>query len=71
MHIKIMLPGDHRPQSSSASRVTTGALGFLNLTQCGKRPERYTEPSQFDAVSSQPIRATRGKRGGAPREIKS
>jgi hypothetical protein len=27
-------------QSSSASRVTAGALGFLTLSQCGERPER-------------------------------
>jgi hypothetical protein len=28
-------------QSSSASRITAGAFGFLTLTQCGERPERY------------------------------
>src|SRR5271157_648604 len=28
----------HRPQSSSASRLTAGAFGFLTSTQCGKRP---------------------------------
>jgi FkbM family methyltransferase len=29
-----------RPQSSSASRITAGAFGFLTFTQCGERPER-------------------------------
>jgi hypothetical protein len=29
------------PQSSSASRLTAGAFGFLTLIQCGERPERY------------------------------
>jgi hypothetical protein len=28
------------PQSSSASRFTAGAFGFLLLIQCGERPER-------------------------------
>ena len=30
----------HRPQSSSASRFTASAVGFLLLIQCGERPER-------------------------------
>src|SRR5690348_15009134 len=30
----------YRPQSSSASRLTAGALGFLTFTQCGDRPDR-------------------------------
>jgi hypothetical protein len=29
--------------SSSASRFTAGALGFLDLTQCRERPELYGE----------------------------
>jgi len=29
----------HPPQSSSASRLTAGAAGFLNLSQSGDRPE--------------------------------
>jgi hypothetical protein len=29
-----------RPQSSSASRFTSGAAGFFILSQCGERPER-------------------------------
>ena len=29
-----------RPQSSSASRFTAGASGFLNFNQSGERPER-------------------------------
>ena len=34
-------PGaNQRPQSSSASRFTAGASGFLNLSQSGDRPER-------------------------------
>jgi hypothetical protein len=32
---------DQRPQSSSASRVTAGAFGFLSLSQSGERPRRY------------------------------
>jgi hypothetical protein len=27
------------PKSSSASRLTAGAFGFLTFTQCGERPE--------------------------------
>ena len=30
----------HRPQSSSASRLTAGACGFLNFSQSGERPDR-------------------------------
>jgi hypothetical protein len=30
----------HRPQSSSASRFTAGAAGFLNFSQSGERPDR-------------------------------
>jgi hypothetical protein len=30
----------HRPQFSSASRLTAGAVGFLLLIQSGERPER-------------------------------
>jgi hypothetical protein len=41
-------------QSSSASRVAAGALGFLTFTQCAERPERYGEPSRFDTMPSQP-----------------
>ena len=43
----------HR-QSSSASRITAGALGFFTLTQFGLRPERYGEPSRFETMPSQP-----------------
>jgi len=32
------------PQSSSASRFTAGAAGFLNLSQCRERPLTYGEP---------------------------
>ena len=31
--------GSQRPQSSSASRFTAGAFGFLTLSQCGERPD--------------------------------
>ena len=30
----------HRPQSSSASRFTAGAAGFLNFSQSGDLPDR-------------------------------
>jgi len=38
----------HRPQSSSASRFTAGAFGFLTLIQCLERPDRYSKPTRFD-----------------------
>ncbi len=34
--------------SSSASRCTAGAAGFLILSQWSTRPARYGEPSRFD-----------------------
>jgi hypothetical protein len=45
----------HWPQSSSASRFTAGAFGFLLLIQCGERPERYCESLRFDTMPSRPI----------------
>jgi hypothetical protein len=42
------------PQSSSASRLTAGAAGFLILSQSLSRPERYVEPSRLDTMLSQP-----------------
>ena len=42
------------PQSSSASRCTAGAAGFLNLSQCRVRPLTYGEPRRFDTIPSQP-----------------
>jgi hypothetical protein len=36
--------GDHLPHSSSASRFTAGAAGFLNLSRSGERPELYRDP---------------------------
>src|SRR5215469_15558027 len=36
------------PQSSSASRFTAGAFGFLIFTRCGDLPERQVEPSRFE-----------------------
>ena len=40
--------------SSSASRFTAGAAGFLTFNQCADRPGRYGEPSRFDTMPSQP-----------------
>jgi hypothetical protein len=37
--------GSHRPQSSSASRFTAGAAGFLNLSQSDERSDRQREHS--------------------------
>jgi hypothetical protein len=41
-------------QSSSASRRTVGATGFLILSQWSDRPERYGEPSCLDTMPSEP-----------------
>jgi hypothetical protein len=43
-----------RPYSSSASRFTAGALGFLDLIQCGERLELYRESFRFDTIPSRP-----------------
>ena len=45
-------------QSSSDSRATAGAAGFLILTQCGDRPDLYGEP----AVSTRCLRSQVHKR---------
>src|SRR5215813_2259424 len=47
-----------RPQSSSASRLTAGAAGFLLLIQCGERPEIQGEPSRFasEGIMSRSLR---------------
>ena len=42
------------PQSSSASRFTAGAAGFLIFSQSSTRPDRYGEPSRLDTIPSQP-----------------
>jgi len=42
------------PHSSSASRVTAGAAGFLTFSQQSVRPERYGEPRRFETMPSQP-----------------
>jgi hypothetical protein len=42
------------PQSSSASRLTAGAAGFLTLIQSFDRPGRYCEPRRLDTMPSQP-----------------
>ena len=44
----------YRPHSSSASRATAGAAGFLTFSQRSVRPERYGEPRRFDTMPSQP-----------------
>jgi hypothetical protein len=41
-------------QSSSASRFTAGAAGFLTLIQSFDRPNRYGEPIRFDTMPSHP-----------------
>ena len=41
-------------QSSSGSRVTAGAAGFLTFSQQTARPDRYAEPRRFDTIPSQP-----------------
>ena len=43
----------HR-HSSSASRFTAEAAGFLTFSQCADRPARYGDPSRFDTMPSQP-----------------
>jgi hypothetical protein len=43
-----------RPQSSSASRFTAGAAGFLLLSQCRERPDVWREPLRFDTMPSSP-----------------
>ena len=40
----------HLPQSSSASRLTAGACGFLNLSQSGDLPERLRDPSRLETM---------------------
>ena len=49
--------GNHRrcrPQSSSVSRFTAGALGFLLLIQCGERPDLQRESFRFDTMPLSP-----------------
>jgi hypothetical protein len=45
---------DHRPHSSSASRFTAGASGFLLLIQSGERPDLYRESFRFETMPSRP-----------------
>jgi hypothetical protein len=40
----------HRPQSSSASRLTAGAAGFLSLSQCRRRAQAL----RHDALAAEP-----------------
>ena len=46
----------HASQSSSTSRETAGAFGFLTFIQYLDRPEPYGEPSRLDTMPSQPSR---------------
>ena len=55
--------GPHLLQSSSSTRVTAGAAGFLTLIQSADRPDRYDEPSRFDTMPSR--RNTVAPRGEA------
>src|SRR5215468_6411061 len=41
---------DHRSHSSSASRFTAGASGFLLLIQSGERPDLYRESFRFETM---------------------
>src|SRR4051812_16273481 len=56
-----MLPADtssyfsYFAQSSSASRRTAGASGFLNFSQSCDRPEWLRDPSRLDTIPSKPI----------------
>jgi hypothetical protein len=43
-----------RLQSSSASRFTAGAFGFLLFIQSSERPERYRESLRFETMPSRP-----------------
>jgi hypothetical protein len=51
-------------QSSSASRFTTGAFGFLLLTQCRDRPELYGESRRFETIPSARASIWRGAGSG-------
>jgi hypothetical protein len=51
---KPLLIGRAQFHSSSASRVTAGAAGFLTFSQQSARPDRYGDPSRFDTMPSQP-----------------
>jgi hypothetical protein len=52
-HLHNEFTGFH-DQSSSATRVATGAAGFLILTHQSLRPGRYGDPRRFDTMPSQP-----------------
>jgi hypothetical protein len=43
-----LLPLVYRPQSSSASRLTAGAFGFLILIQLATAPTDKANPTHFD-----------------------
>jgi hypothetical protein len=53
--------GGHRPQSSSASRVT--ASGFLNLSQSFDRPLQYIDPAASTRCPRGPFCRHAGTRG--------
>jgi hypothetical protein len=50
----MLLAQVQRTQSSSASRLTAGAFGFLTLIQSSDRPARDFEPSRLETIPSQP-----------------
>src|SRR5205807_10229860 len=67
--------GNHRrcrSQSSSASRFTAGASGFLLLIQCGERPDLYASPppttrvSTTEAATDAPRTVATGRGAAAP-----
>jgi hypothetical protein len=51
------------PQSSSASRFTAGAAGFLNLSQSQERPEIEGDPRRFDTIPLEAELAAMAKHG--------
>lgn len=57
-----LMGAPHFP-SSSASRFTAGAAGFLNLNQIAGGPKTYREPSRFDTAPSKEARDINSKPG--------
>jgi hypothetical protein len=54
----------YRPQSSSASRLTAGALGFFTFTQCADRPRpiRGAKPLRYNAFAAEATRLAKDDR---------
>jgi hypothetical protein len=66
---KILAAGNvgHLPQSSSASRPTAGASGFLNLSQSGERPDLGVVQSlPLRVMSPMPTGIAPGHQSAAP-----